>query len=173
MDEYQVNEERIFGEQFIEWFNGVNDSNYCFINRPDQAPDLLYSNAGEELFIEVTVAYYDGKHATFYWKGIRGAKDAPNKWIGINPNQALVSAIIKCIENKSLKKYGNNTVLLIGIPPGVTSAEELEEMLDKILIPEETPYAGIYIIGNFPIKSHSTGGYRVIPIKRIQSVPGC
>jgi hypothetical protein len=72
-----------------------------------------------------------------------------------------------------LKKYGNNTVLLIGIPPGVTSAEELEEMLDKILIPEETPYAGIYIIGNFPIKLHSTGGYRVIPIKRIQSVPGC
>jgi len=58
-------------------------------------------------------------------------------------------------------------LLLIEVPPGVTSAEELAELLEKHQFPKDLPFLGIYIVGNFRIKKDSSGGFRVIPIKKL------
>lgn len=70
---------------------------------------------------------------------------------------------------KSKNRYGEYTALLIEVPPGVTSVERLIELLLDQRLPSETPFVGIFVVGNFPITIDSAGGYRVIPIKPIAS----
>jgi len=168
MDIVQKKFERAIGDRFIEWLNYETGSEHRFAGRPDRAPDLLYSSKGVELLIEVTAGYYDTKHAAFIWKGMRGAKDAPDRWTGVNPNRSLAAAISNRVAEKSKKRYGDNTVLLIEVVPGVTSAEDLTELLREQKIQGETPFAGIYVVGRFPITKHSSGGYRVISLKKFQ-----
>ena len=167
MDKSQENIEKSIGDLFVEWFNNETGSNFLFVGRPDRAPDLHYSSNGVELFIEITIAYYDQYHATFIWKSIRDFKDAPDSWIGVNARKSLVESILKRINTKSQKRYGRNTILLIEIPPGVTSSEELEEQLRGQSFQVEKPFCGVYVVGYFPITNRSSGGYRVIPIKSI------
>ncbi len=173
MDQYKEKNERAVGDTFIEWLNSEMGTKYRFIERPDLAPDLLYSSSGNVLLIEVTSSFYDREHAKFIWKSIREEEDAPNGWIGCNPNKSLTAEIYKRVTEKAKKRYGDKTVLLIEVPPGVTSAEELAVMLNKQQVPKQLPFVGIYVVGNFPRKTHSSGGYRVIPIKKLQGVPGC
>ena len=167
MNQLKEKNEKAVGETFIEWLNSESGSNYRFVDHPDIAPDLRYSSNGNELLIEVTSAFYDEKHAKFIWKGIRQNEDAPPSWKGVNANKSLVIEICERITNKAQKRYGGKTVLLIEVPPGVTSAEELEEMLVTMQFPKKLPFVGIYVVGNFPIKKSSSGGYRVIPIKEL------
>lgn len=173
MNQHKEKYEKSVGDTFIEWLNSEIGTEYRFINYPDRAPDLLYSSNGDDLLIEVTSAFYDREHAKFIWKGIREEEDAPLGWSGFNPNRSLAAEIFNRVTEKAKKRYGDKTVLLIEVPPGVTSAEELTEMLGNKQVEKQTPFVGIYVVGNFPIKTHSTGGYRVIPIKKLQSVPGC
>jgi hypothetical protein len=187
MDPIQKEFERSVGDRFIEWLNTETGSEYYFADRPDRAPDLLYSSNGVELLVEITTTYYDNAHAAFLWKGFRGAKDAPDGWTGVDPNKSLAAAISDRIAKKSKKRYGDNTVLLIEVPPGVTSAEDLGDntvllievppgvtsaedlasLLREQLVKCETPFVGIYVVGRFPITPRSSGGYRVIPIKEL------
>lgn len=167
MNQLKEKNEKAVGETFIEWLNAEKGSNYRFIDRPDIAPDLRYSSNENELLIEVTSAFYDEKHAKFIWKGIRKDEDAPPFWNGVNANKSLVTEICERITNKAQKRYGEKTVLLIEVPPGVTSAEELEEILVTMQLPKQLPFVGIYVVGNFPIKKNSSGGYRVIPIIKL------
>jgi hypothetical protein len=167
MDPIQKEFERSVGDRFIEWLNTETGSEYYFADRPDRAPDLLYSSNGVELLVEITTTYYDNAHAAFLWKGFRGAKDAPDGWTGVDPNKSLAAAISDRIAKKSKKRYGDNTVLLIEVPPGVTSAEDLASLLREQLVKCETPFVGIYVVGRFPITPRSSGGYRVIPIKEL------
>jgi hypothetical protein len=160
--------ERAIGDQFIEWLNTETRSEYRFIGRPDLAPDLHYSSNAIDLFIEVTAGYYDDKHAIFIWRDVPNPKAAPCNWTGVNPNKSLAAAISNRIVEKSVKRYGKNTILLIAVPPGVTSAEDLALLLGKQAVQSETPFAGIYVVGTFPITKLSEGGYRVIPLKRLQ-----
>ena len=43
MDTIQEEFERSVGDRFIEWLNTETGSQYSFADRPDRAPDLLYS----------------------------------------------------------------------------------------------------------------------------------
>ena len=167
MNELKEKSERAVGESFIEWLNSEKGTKYRFKTRPDRAPDLIYASDSNELFIEVTTAFYDDEHAKFIWKGVRGEADAPNRWVGVNPNKSLVDEIYNRLIKKAGKRYGNETLLLIEVPPGVTSAEELSELLDKQQFPKDLPFSGIYVVGNFPIKKDSIGGFSVIPIKEL------
>jgi hypothetical protein len=167
MDPIQEKFERSVGDSYIEWLNTETGSQYFFVDRPVRAPDLRYSSNGVELLVEITAAYYDNAHAAFLWKGFRGAKDAPDRWTGVDPNKSLSAAISDRIAEKSKKRYGNNTVLLIEVPPGVTSAEDLAALLREQLVKCKTPFVGIYVVGRFPITPRSSGGYRVIPIKEL------
>jgi hypothetical protein len=167
MNEFQERNERAIGECFIEWLNSRKKTAYRFKTRPDRAPDLIYTSASNELFIEVTAAFYNYEHARFIRKGERGEADAPERWTGINANESLINEIHNCIIKKAQKRYGKDTLLLIEVPPGVTSAEELSELLELQQFPKDSPFAGIYVVGNFPIKNDSIGGFRVIPIHEL------
>ena len=167
MNDLKEKNERAVGDNFIEWLNSERETKYRFIKHPDRAPDLLYSSNGNELFIEVTAAFYDSEHAKLIWKGVRGEADAPNRWIGVDPNKSLAAEIQNCLIKKAQKRYECKTLLLIEVPPGVTSAEELAELLEKHQFPKDLPFVGIYVVGNFRIKKDSSGGFRVIPIKKL------
>lgn len=169
MDTVQLQFEQGVGDRFAEWLAATSGAECSFLRRADRAPDLVYLFKGSELLIEVTAAYYDGTHAAFLWKQARGSADAPTGWSGVNPDKSLAAAIVERVTEKSKKRYGKNTVLLIEIPPGVTSAEILVELLAGQPVAFETSFRGIFVVGNFPITTGSTGGFRVIPIKPLAS----
>ncbi len=164
MDSVQLQFEQGVGDRFADWLSQSSGASCSFIRRADRAPDLVYSYRGRELFVEITAAYYDGRHAEFLWKVARGAIDAPDNWAGVNSDKTLASEIINRIAEKEQKRYGENTILLIEVPPGVTSAERLTELLSTQNYGAKTSFTGIYVLGNFPQTSNSTGGYRVIPL---------
>lgn len=164
MDPLQAQFEQSVGDRFASWLSARSGKLCSFLRRADRAPDLVYSFDGRELFVEVTAAYYDAPHAAFLWKGARGAPDAPAGWSGVNPSKSLAEAIATRIREKSKKFYGENTVLLIEVPPGVTSAEDLQELLAPFQLQRDAPFVGIYVVGNFPITGSSPGGYRVLPL---------
>ena len=165
MDPLQQQFEKAIGDEFFEWLNARRKTSYSFSGRAGEAPDLVYASGTHELSVEITAAYYDGKHAEFLWKNWRGTKDAPAGWKGVNPNKSLAQAIANRVAEKCTKRYGGESILLVDVTPGVTSAEELSELLAQGSFPTEIPFAGVYVVGQFPIKSSSSGGYRVIPIK--------
>lgn len=180
MDPVQEQFEQGVGDRFADWLSATSGAQCAFLRRAEQAPDLVYSYKEGELLVEITTAYYDERHAMFLWKTGRGAMDAPAGWSsGPNPDTLLVTAIAACVAKKSKKRYGKNTVLLIEIPPGNTSAERLEELLAGQPFLFETPFVGIFVVGCFPRvygcpprTIHSDGGYRVIPIKLMVSTEG-
>ena len=165
MDPLQEQFERGVGDRFAEWLSIATGAPCTFLRRADRAPDLVYSFKGTDLFVEVTAAYYDGTHAEFLWKGAREEANAPEGWVGVSPAESLAAAIRSRITNKSKKRYGPNTLLLIEVPPGITSVEKLTELLSSTPCPSDAPFVGIYVAGTFPISLESTGGYRVLPLK--------
>lgn len=171
MDTVQEQFERAVADEFFEWFNAQRETGYSFSRRGGEAPDLVYSWKGEELFVEVTAGYYDNAHGAFLWKNARGVSDALGGWVGTNPDKSLAQAIIQRINEKCLKRYGVRTVLLVNVPPGVTSAEKLSELLVQESFPDPMPFAGAYVCGRFPITTSSSGGYRVLPITDLPANP--
>ena len=158
------------GNAFIEWLNEKSGSNYSYSGRADEAPDLIYKDGVNEIRIEHTGAYYDSSHAAFIWKGMRTDDEIIGPWVGCNPDENLYCEIKHRIEEKCKKDYGRNCVLLVEIPPGGTSFEELEELLLPFSnIPGFKRFIGIYVAGRFPITTRSVGGYRVITIKGISA----
>src|ERR1035437_1531836 len=131
----QDQHERSIGDAFFEWFNAGRGTSFTFLRRGGDAPDLVYGADRAELGVEITGAYYDADHGAFLWKSARGAPDAPGSWFGVNPDQSLASAAVKCIQAKCAKRYGSNTLLLVNIPPGTTSVEELERRLSQLVLP--------------------------------------
>lgn len=162
----QEQRERSVGDQFASWLSGMTGHECTFKRRgtPKHEPDLLYEFRHQELGVEVTSAYYGDDHAAFLWKGLRAEADAPTTWSGVNPNVALADAVLKSVAQKSVKPYAENALLLIDIPPGVTSAEELEGLLAVRSLPH-SPFSGIYLVGRFPLTTTSAGGYRVLALK--------
>ena len=129
------------------------------------APDLVYAYGGVELLVEITAAYYDSEHAEFLWKGAKNSPDAPTGWSGTNPDKNLAAAIATCIAKKSQKRYGPNTVLLIEVPPGTTTVERLEALLQSHIGMTSSVFVAIYVVGAFPMSTDSMGGYRVISLQ--------
>ena len=155
------------GNAFIQWLNEEKGTNYSFFGRADRAPDLVYKDGDKVLEIEHTAAYYDGSHAKFVWDGARKDDDVIGPWIGCDPHDALASEIKNRISEKSKKDYGKDCILLIEVPPGVTSIEELRARLRNFSeILDENKFKGVYVAGRFPMTSRSYGGYHVIEIKK-------
>ena len=165
MDPLQEQFEKANGDLLIEWMNKKYNTNYVFSRRAGEAPDLVYSSDNEELFVEVTAAYYDGSHAKFLWSGARDTEAVIEPWFGVNPDASLAEEITNRISIKSNIQYGSDCLLLVVVPPGLTTAEELESLLDTEKLASESPFIGIYVAGRFPISTDSAGGYRVLQIK--------
>lgn len=164
MNMLQEQFERAHGDELINWLNTQNGTNYSFFHRGGEAPDLVYSFEGKELSVEVTAAYYDGRHAKFLWDGAKNTEIDIEPWVGVNPDIRLSDEVLNRISEKSKNTYGKECILLVVIPPGLTSVENLSELIMKEEIPSNLPFAKIYVAGNFPITSTSEGGYRVITI---------
>jgi hypothetical protein len=168
MDAIQENFEQGVGDRFAEWLSKTSGSLCAFLRRADRAPDLVYFYRGKEILVEITAAYYDGKHAEFLWKAARGAENTPAEWTGVNPDKSLASAIAKRISEKAKKRYGENALLLIEVPPGVTTVERLTALLVAQSNEAATPFSGIFVVGTFPTTTSSAGGYKVIPLKALE-----
>ena len=168
MDDVQQNFERGVADRFFDWLSSTGGPVFEFSRRAGEVPDLVYSCGRNELFVEITAAYCDSDHAKFLWEYARGVPNPPVGWFGVgNPDKALIRAVLDRVSANCEKDYGGLTLLLIEIPPGHTSAENLTELLAKSAFPEVIPYVGIYVTGRFPMTSTSTGGYRVLPIKAL------
>ena len=168
MDEVQQQFERGVAERFFEWLLQQGGPNYSFVRRSFEAPDLVYRNDDVDLGVEITAAYYDRHHAEFLWKNGRGIDNSPVGWHGEgNPHKALAEAIIGRVIDKCKKRYGVKTLLLVEVPPGLTSAEELIELLPRSVFPQVIPFVGAYVVGRFPITCDSFGDYHVLPIKNL------
>jgi hypothetical protein len=168
MDDVQQNFERWVADRFFDWYSATGGLTFEFSRRAGEAPDLVYSCGRNELFVEITAAYCDGDHAKFLWEYARGVPNPPVGWFGVgSPHKALIQAVVDRISAKCKKSYGGLTLLLIEIPPGHTTAENLTELLVESVFPEVIPFVGVYVTGRFPMTSTSMGGYRVLPIKAL------
>lgn len=73
----------------------------------------------------------------------------------------VLSSDFQCWHSqKCRKEYGKNCVLVVAVRPGLTSVDEMEQMLSEVKIPEKTPFTGIYLAGDFPWTDSSRGGFR-------------
>ena len=166
MDEIQGRREQAVGHVFIRWLNKVKGKQFKYGNRPHEAPDLRYVDGNQILNIEITDAYYDKKDgAAMQWKTARKEEGAPDRWSGRDFDRTLVSNISAGIAKKCRKDYGKDCVLVVAVRPGLTSAEEMEQMLSDIKIPEKTPFTGVYLTGDFPWTDSSRGGFRCWPLR--------
>lgn len=169
MDNLKERFEKSTGDMFFEWFNSQMMTRYTFKSRTGQAPDLIYAWDSREIPVEVTAAYHDDEHAKFLWDGARETNGKNAGWLGTNPHESLAREIESRINEKSKKRYGANTILLVRIPPCVTSVEKLEDLLKQQSFSVDSPFAGVYVVGRFPVTSTSSGGERVIPIKHLKN----
>ncbi len=160
MDDIQRTHEHAAGDAFVDWYNRENGKQFVYDERPREAPDLRYVDAGDILDVEITNAYYDKRDAEMQWKSARKEPDAPIRWSGTNFDQALVEQINARLTDKCSKDYGRNCILVVNTLPALTTADEMEKMLPQITIPNKNPFAGIYLTGNFPDSSSSQGGFR-------------
>lgn len=163
--------EKASGDAFIEWLNRSLSESYEYKGRAGEAPDLVYSNGKAELKIEHTGAYYDTEHAEFLWDGIRNPEiESDEGWLGVNSDASLAEAIKKQIEKKSSKDYGERCILLVEVPPGVTSEIKLKDLLFPFPSCEGMErFMGIYVAGRFPSINGVGGGYHVLTIKELCS----
>lgn len=169
-DDVKLQFERGVADRFFEWFKAISGLSFSFTRRAGEAPDLVYGCGDGEMYVEVTSVYYDGAHAEFLWKNARGAENPPIGWEGVgNAHEALAQDIVNRVKAKCDKRYGATTLLLVEVPPVLTSAEELAELLTQKVFPPVIPFVGVYVVGRFPITSNSSGGYRVLPIKELPS----
>ncbi|AVO33404.1 hypothetical protein [Ottowia oryzae] len=144
-------------EVLAEWLTATTGDACTFVRSSD-APDVIYEFRGRTLSMEVTMAFADQEHhAKFVFKGM-------GPWDGEAPDERLAQDILRCVAKKSINQYGENVLLVVRVPPSVTAFEELCTALAELAVPQDTPFAGIYVVGNFPMTSRSEGGIRVLPL---------
>jgi len=158
MDKIQLEHEKAVAENFMTWFNNQSGTNFKISGRPIQAPDWIYKDENEELYIEICDVYYDEKDALMKWKIARDKKDAPMMWSGTNFDRALIENINKALKEKGQNDYGTKCILLINIQPSLTTIDDLEKRLGQITTPNHK-FKNIYLTGYFPQSSNSSGGY--------------
>jgi len=161
MDQVQERFERAVGDDFVRWYNAVNGTAFTFSGRAGEAPDLVYRDGETPLHIEVSAAYYDDAEAALRWKNLRLRPDAPDRGSGINPDESLVAHINDVLAKKVAKAYGAACVLVLYVSPPVTTAEELEALLPRPMLPAGHSFEGVYLAGDFRVTRDSIGGYRV------------
>jgi hypothetical protein len=179
MDPIQAQHELAVGERLITALNHEEGSAYKFLERGNDAPDLIYSDGGLRLGIEVGTVYYHSKDAELRWKGARSKTDAPTSWgmnaeevmrWGFEPDANLMLSLQKLLNAKCQKYYGDNCWLLISLYPNLTSWEEFEELLRTFEPPAAHRFKRILIAGTFPFTFSITGeprsqsAYRVVEI---------
>jgi hypothetical protein len=168
MDVIQEKHERAVGDAFMDWYNKRNGTTYAYHERGANAyherganpQDLIYRSGSQQVLLEVTVAYYDDSHATMLWQSARDVPNAPNLCSSGSPDAKLIDSINHRLAEKSLKRYPPGCILVVGVYPDLTTAEEFEELIPGVNVSVQHPFAEIYVGGLFPASSSgSLGGY--------------
>src|SRR5262245_49843987 len=132
MDKVQDEHERGTGATFMKWYNNENGTNFTFVGRADEAPDLVYRDGSRELGLEIATAYYDNEDAKVAWMGARHVPNAPTEWSGVNFDDSLLENINSEIVDKCGKDYGRNCVLVLCVIPAITTVADMDERLGEI-----------------------------------------
>jgi hypothetical protein len=159
VEEIQVQHERAVGDALIQWLNARDRSQFIFLRRGNEAPDLIYHWEGRRLGVEVVGAYYSQSDASFQWQNARQLPSAPEQWRGIDFDKGLKHSIEQRLAEKCAKAYGDNCILLVAVRPPLTPMADFQSMLVTVALPAAVPFVGIYIGGEFPVSSRSQGGY--------------
>lgn len=160
MDVIQEKHERAVGDAFMDWYNTRHGTTYAYHDRGANPPDLIYRSGSQQIFIEVTAAYYDAGHATMLWQDARGVPDAADLWSSQSPDAKLIDSINLMLAKKSNKPYPPSCILVLVLYPDLTTAEEFEELIPGVNVSTQHPFAEIYVGGMFPASSSgSLGGY--------------
>lgn len=161
MDPTQEKHERAVADAFVHWYNRHHGTAYAYHARGADPPDFVYRMGTREMLLEVTAAYYDPANATMLWQNARGLPGAPQVWKSKNPDGKLVERIHLALKNKCAKQYPSRCLLLVGLYPDLTTADEFADLIPEIEVPSPCPFAEIYLGGVFPTSSSgSHGGYR-------------
>jgi hypothetical protein len=160
MDKLQENFERTVGEAFVSWYNESTGRSFFYARRPDEVPDLEYSDGTDILRLEITTAYYDEVDARFWWQNLRKHPDAPTGWGGKDMDEALIEDVSRRINEKSKKTYGDHCTLIVYVHPAMTLKEEVDELLQTVSLPAQYEFEAIYLTGHFPMSTRSWGGYQ-------------
>jgi len=155
MDNTQIEHERAVGDRFILEFNRLEKVDYEFAHRGDPAPDLIYRDGDSRIGIEIVTCYYDSSDAKAKWQNARGLPTAPTRWSGVDFDQALIADINRHIQDKCRKDYGPDCFLVVYITPALTTYEDMERLMPGVNIPEQHPFAGIWLIGSLGINASS------------------
>jgi len=166
MDSIQKQNEQVVGDKFINWYNKHINASFRYYSRGFEAPDLVYCDGNNEIYLEVTGAYYNQLDAAIRWQNARRKENAPKSWRGVNCDDSLIEHINIRLEEKCKKSYGKNCILVIYVRPYITSIEELADRLSEIQIPERNPFLKIYLTGDFPDSTKSKGGYQCWEISK-------
>ena len=160
MDDVQARFERAVAEQFLNWYNAQHKSCFQIITK-GESPDFVISDSNTQIGLEITAAYYDSDHAKFLWQSPRKFENALTNWSGVNFDDRLVENIFGCIESKAKKPYGKDCILLIYVRPGITSFNELIEIIQAHQQPNQISFSSVYVVGSFPHTASSKGGDHV------------
>ena len=156
--------ESAVADEFIKWYNREAGRNLVRVEA-DDAPDTRYKDEQGELGVEVTTAWYGKDQAEWTWGHARKNPNTPNEMFQINPDESLAVGIQTAIDKKKLKHYGCECVLVVAVYPHLTTADELAPLLSGIESPDGYPFAGIYVVGDFPASSSgAVAGYRCFPL---------
>lgn len=141
--------ERGTGDKFIDWYNERHGRQFSFLEKPEEAPDLLYSDGKETVPLEITTTWYSQNIAKFTMRYLRGKSEiGVNSAVTHEPEKALTSEICAAIARKSLKDYGSRCLLIVRIgSDGLTTKWEMEnEVIPNIVLPDRLPFQGVYLM---------------------------
>lgn len=167
MEELKKQFERGVADRFFNCLKYQGGPGFSF-SRAGERPDLVYVNGAYELPIEITEACFDNKQTEFLWRLARGPEDPDLCLVSVgNPDEALANSIVERVHTKCRKGYDEKTIVLIEVPPGHTTAENLEKLLvqKKQDFPPVIPLQGVYVTGRFPLQDDGSDGYRMFAIK--------
>ncbi len=160
MDTTQEKHERAVADRFVDWYNEHHSTAYAYHTRGADPPDFIYRDGSGEMPLEITAAYYDATNATMLWQNARGIPGAAQTWISEGPDRKLVESVSAALRKKCAKDYPPGCVLVVSLYPDITSAEEFQELLPDIQVPEACSFRAIYLAGAFPSSSgRRQGGY--------------
>jgi hypothetical protein len=172
--------EQAVADEFVGWIAERGGPVFSF-DHSETHPDLVYKSGELTLNVEHTSAQYDEDHRRLIDTPVLGSRYPVEVWppydfqegtelknvsrIGEELANSVVEQILKKCQKARDHRFKNDPILLVEVLPGMTTAEDLSHLLSQKQIPSDCLFAGVYVVGRFPLTSKSVGGFRVLPIK--------
>lgn len=145
--------EHQIAEGFLPIYNTMTGRAFrvCRSGRPPE-PDIMCKDerTGEQIGIEVTIAYYDEDHATAEWETARGKEIAGYQlprpdW---QENVRVLDRVVANIRQKARKEYqlSGRLLLVVLTYSWRLYLREVEKQLTTLRIPLRSPFSEIHVL---------------------------